>query len=50
MLERDKYIQDPSLKYHPDFSMLSFVSTYTGMNPTIGPYLPENVSSIKKNN
>lgn len=50
MLERDKYIQDSTFKYHPDFSMPSFLYTYTGMNPTIGPYLPENVSSIKKNN
>ena len=49
MLERDKYTQDETLKYHPDFTMLSFVNTYSGLNPTIAPYLPEQVASIRSN-
>lgn len=30
--------------------MLSFVTTYSGINLSLAPYLPENVNSIKKNN
>ena len=49
MLARDRYLPDITEKHRPSFSMNEFVTIYSGINPTIGPYLPTGVSSIREN-